>query len=322
MYLLRLQPRQPLADGADPLASGFVVDDAIVMLENIVRHMEEGKSRLEAALNGAREIGFTILSMTLSLVAVFIPVLFMGGIVGRLLHEFAVIITVAILVSGFVSLTLTPMLCSRFLRPPGEDARPPLHGLGALLRRDAPGVRPLAQVDARPPAADDGGHAADLRAHRVALPADAQGIHPDRGHRSDLRVHRGRAGHLVRGDGGAAAGRRRDRPAGSQRRPASCRRSAPRRSTSARTPAASSCASSRGPSGRPPTRSSRICGRKLAAIPGVPGVPAEPADHPDRRQPHQGALPVHAPGDRSRRALSVGRRSSATRCARCRASRT
>ena len=102
------------------LSVGFVVDDAIVMLENIVRHMEMGESRFDAALKGSREIGFTILSMTLSLVAVFIPVLFMGGILGRLLHEFAVTIGVAILVSGFVSLTLTPMMCSRFLRPPAE----------------------------------------------------------------------------------------------------------------------------------------------------------------------------------------------------------
>ncbi len=103
------------------LCVGFVVDDAVVMLENIVRHMEAGKGRVEAALIGAKEIGFTILSMTLSLAAVFIPVLFMGGVVGRLLHEFAVVITVAVLVSGFVSLTLTPMACSRFLRPPGES---------------------------------------------------------------------------------------------------------------------------------------------------------------------------------------------------------
>jgi len=98
------------------LCVGFVVDDAIVMLENIVRHIEMGEPVFQAALNGSREIGFTILSMTFSLVAVFIPVLFMGGLVGRLFHEFAVTIGVAILVSGFVSLTLTPMLCSRFLR--------------------------------------------------------------------------------------------------------------------------------------------------------------------------------------------------------------
>ncbi len=103
------------------LAVGFVVDDAIVMLENIVRHMERGKPAMQAALDGAAEIGFTILSMTLSLTAVFIPLLLMGGILGRLFHEFAVTIGVAILVSGFVSLTLTPMLCSRFLRPPKEE---------------------------------------------------------------------------------------------------------------------------------------------------------------------------------------------------------
>ena len=102
------------------LSVGFVVDDAIVMLENIVRHMEMGKARLAAALEGAREIGFTILSMTLSLAAVFIPVLFMSGIMGRLFHEFAVTIMVAIAISGFVSLSLTPMLCSRFLKPPAE----------------------------------------------------------------------------------------------------------------------------------------------------------------------------------------------------------
>jgi len=100
------------------LSVGFVVDDAIVMLENIVRHMEMGKPRLQAALDGSKEIAFTIVSMTLSLAAVFIPILFMGGIVGRLMHEFAVTIAAAILVSGLVSLTLTPMLCSRFLKPP------------------------------------------------------------------------------------------------------------------------------------------------------------------------------------------------------------
>src|SRR5512139_3846531 len=100
------------------LSVGFVVDDAIVMLENIVRHMEMGKARLQAALDGSKEIAFTIVSMTLSLAAVFIPVFFMGGVVGRLMHEFAVTIGGAILVSGLVSLTLTPMLCSRFLKAP------------------------------------------------------------------------------------------------------------------------------------------------------------------------------------------------------------
>jgi HAE1 family hydrophobic/amphiphilic exporter-1 len=98
------------------LSVGFVVDDAIVMLENIVRHLEMGETPMEAALNGSREIGFTILSMTLSLVAVFIPVLLLPGIVGRLFNEFAVTISVAILISGFISISLTPMLCSRFLK--------------------------------------------------------------------------------------------------------------------------------------------------------------------------------------------------------------
>ncbi len=102
------------------LSVGFVVDDAIVMLENIVRHIEQGKSPREAALTGAAEISFTILSMTLSLAAVFIPVLFMGGVVGRLFNEFAVTIIAAILISGFVSLSLTPMLCNIMLRPMPE----------------------------------------------------------------------------------------------------------------------------------------------------------------------------------------------------------
>ena len=103
------------------LAVGFVVDDAIVVLENIVRHMEMGKSRFEAAIEGGREIGFTVLSMTLSLMAVFIPILFMSGIVGRLFHEFAVVIMVAIGLSGVISLSLTPMMCSRFLQPPTHN---------------------------------------------------------------------------------------------------------------------------------------------------------------------------------------------------------
>ena len=122
------------------LSVGFVVDDAIVMLENIVRYMEMGKGRMEAALLASREIGFTIISMTLSLVAVFIPMLFMGGIVGRLLHEFSVTIAVAILISGFVSLSLTPMLGSRFLRY--QEAG----GHGAMFRAFEAGFRGLASA--------------------------------------------------------------------------------------------------------------------------------------------------------------------------------
>src|SRR5437762_2743651 len=105
------------------LSIGFVVDDAIVMLENIVRHIEMGERPLIASLRGSGEIGFTIVSMTLSLAAVFIPVLFMGGVLGRLFKEFAVTICVAILISGVVSVTLTPMLCSRFLKAAHEEKR-------------------------------------------------------------------------------------------------------------------------------------------------------------------------------------------------------
>ncbi|MEA3066663.1 MAG: hypothetical protein QOK41_70, partial [Sphingomonadales bacterium] len=122
------------------LAVGFVVDDAIVMLENIVRHAESGMSPMEAALQGSREITFTIISMTISLVSVFIPVFFMGGVVGRVFHEFAIVIGMAILVSGFVSLTLTPMLCSRFLVLPASHAEEGMlaraleRGFAAMLR--------------------------------------------------------------------------------------------------------------------------------------------------------------------------------------------
>ena len=113
------------------LAVGFVVDDAIVVLENIVRHMELGEKPFDAAVKGAKEIGFTIVSMTISLVAAFIPVLFMSGMLGRLLREFAVTICVSILVSGFISLSLTPMLCSRYLRPPHQEKHGRLyHALG------------------------------------------------------------------------------------------------------------------------------------------------------------------------------------------------
>src|SRR5690349_3919299 len=130
MYLLHYS-LDNLSLMALTLAVGFVVDDAIVMLENIVRHLEMGKPRMQAAIDGASEVGFTILSMTLSLAAVFIPFLFMGGIIGKLFHEFAVTIGVAILVSGFVSLTLTPMLSSRFLR---SDHGKPASERGRLYR--------------------------------------------------------------------------------------------------------------------------------------------------------------------------------------------
>ncbi len=115
------------------LSVGFVVDNTIVMLENIVRHMEMGKSPMRASYEGSKEVAFTIVAMTVSLVAIFIPVLFMGGLVGRLLEEFAVTIGVAIIVSGFVSISLTPMLCSRFLKPPHTQRHGSLYNLTERL---------------------------------------------------------------------------------------------------------------------------------------------------------------------------------------------
>ena len=182
------------------LSVGFVVDDAIVMLENIVRHMEMGKPPMQAAYDGSREMAFTILSMTLSLVAVFIPVLFLGGIVGRLLHEFAITIAAAILVSGFVSISLTPMLCSRFLKPPHEhgavynafetvfDAWRRLYDItlrGTLRFRAVTMVVSivLLGVDGLP-----------VRHRPEGLPAE-------RGSGPLQRQHRGRAGHQLRRDG-------------------------------------------------------------------------------------------------------------------------
>src|SRR5665647_3873185 len=103
------------------VATGFVVDDAIVVVENVSRHIEAGAGRLEAAMLGVREVGFTVLSMSLSLIAVFIPILLMGGIVGRLFREFAVTLSVAILVSLVISLTLTPMMCAKLLQPHEPD---------------------------------------------------------------------------------------------------------------------------------------------------------------------------------------------------------
>jgi HAE1 family hydrophobic/amphiphilic exporter-1 len=111
------------------LSVGFVVDNTIVMLENIVRHMEMGKSPRQASFDGSKEVAFTIVAMTVSLVAIFIPVLFMGGLVGRLLEEFAVTIGVAIIVSGFLSISLTPMLCSRFLKPPHTQRHGALYNM-------------------------------------------------------------------------------------------------------------------------------------------------------------------------------------------------
>ncbi len=182
------------------LSVGFVVDDAIVMLENIVRHIENGMRPYEAALKGAREIGFTIISITFSLIAVFIPVLLMGGIVGRVFREFAVTIAVAIVVSGFVSLTLTPMLCARRAESARSDQETQyrasrcssgcsIHGSAPMNGRSTwcwPARRMMLVVTL-----------ADARRHRRALYRRAQGIFPAGGYRLSDRHYRGRDGYLV-----------------------------------------------------------------------------------------------------------------------------
>ena len=185
MYLLHYS-LDNLSLMALTLAVGFVVDDAIVMLENIVRHLEMGKPRMQAAIDGATEVGFTILSMTFSLAAVFIPFLFMGGIIGKLFHEFAVTIGVAILVSGVVSLTLTPMLSQ------------PVPALGARRGRTAGSIRrrerffdawlglyerTLAVGDA-PPSVGARLLRGDPRRDGLALLVHAEGALPHRRHRA------------------------------------------------------------------------------------------------------------------------------------------
>ncbi len=186
------------------LSVGFVVDDAIVMLENIVRHMEMGETRMHAALLASKEIGFTIISMTISLVAVFIPVLFMGGIIGRLLHEFSVTIALAILISGFISLTFTPMLGSRLLRMDHQATHGRMYRTlesgfdahGARLRADAARRSPL-------PVRHASGCLRSSGRHRVHVQNHAQGLHPQPGQRLLLRFRNGTAGYFLRIHGAA-----------------------------------------------------------------------------------------------------------------------
>ena len=149
------------------IASGFVVDDAIVMIENIVRYIERGRGAAAAALKGARQIGFTIVSLTVSLIAVFIPLLLMGGVVGRLFREFAITLSLAVIISGVVSLTLTPMMCASCcarIRRTARRTAVPLER--ARLRRDARRIRARPGLGAAPSRPDAGLHGADGDRHR------------------------------------------------------------------------------------------------------------------------------------------------------------
>ena len=201
------------------IATGFVVDDSIVMIENIVRYLEEGLPPLEAALKGAGQIGFTILSLTVSLIAVLIPLLFMGGVIGRLFSEFAMTLAITIVLSGVVSLTLVPMLCARMLRRQSERHPSAFERISERLFNATLGrLRARPALGAAPPGADP----------------DGRGPHPDRDGRP-LRRHsegavsrpgcRRHPGHqrrrqldLVPGDGGAAEDAGRRHPEGPRRR--------------------------------------------------------------------------------------------------------
>ena len=192
------------------VATGFVVDDAIVMIENIVRYIEQGKSGPEAAEIGAREIGFTVLSLTVSLVAVFLPLLLMPGVTGRLFHEFAWVLTIAVTISMLVSLTLTPMMCAYLLKPDQlPDGR---RRARAPCRRrqaepvDAHGrpVRAHAGLGARPPAPDHGGGGDHRGDHRGPVHRHSQGPAARAGHRPDHRRGAGRPERRLPADGSSA----------------------------------------------------------------------------------------------------------------------
>ena len=202
------------------LCVGFVVDDAIVMLENIMRHVENGEKPFEAALRGSKEVGFTILSMTLSLIAVFIPIMFMGGVVGRLFSEFGYVIALAILISCLVSLTLTPMLCARLLKPHEEQRRPPL--LLRLFERAFDTLTGLYRTTLRW-AVNAPGIMLTITAATFIVTVDpvqrhSEGLLPAGGHRPDLGLDRRAGRRLLRGDVGAPAGPRRHHRQGSRHR--------------------------------------------------------------------------------------------------------
>ena len=194
------------------ISTGFVVDDAIVMIENISRYLEEGDDPLTAALKGSEQIGFTIVSLTVSLIAVLIPLLFMGDIVGRLFREFAVTLSVTILVSAVVSLTLTPMMCAKLLKhKPESRAERVLSQERRVLRVRHREVRRRRAVGASAPDADAAGNAGDLHPDDLSVHRRAQGLLPGAGYGRSAGHYRGSADDQLQRDehAAAAAGARR-----------------------------------------------------------------------------------------------------------------
>ncbi len=252
------------------IAVGFVVDDAIVVVENIHRHIEDGESPMEAALKGSSEIGFTVLSISFSLIAVFIPLLLMGGIIGRLFREFALTVTASIAVSALVSLTLAPMLASRFMRPETHD-----HGrVYRAIESVFDGHAVVLPAHPRRRAAPPGDHARRVLHHHGHHRRDdgvhAQGLLPDPGHRPDHRHLRGLAGYLAGGDDAPPARDRR----GAARRPGDRGRGFAdrldlRRADDEHRPATASSSRRATSATSTPRRSSTACGPKLAKITGV-----------------------------------------------------
>ncbi len=269
MYLLNFSIDN-LSLMALTISIGFVVDDAIVVVENIHRHIENGETPMDAALKGSSEIGFTVLSISLSLIAVFIPLLLMGGIIGRLFREFAMTVTASIAVSALVSLTLAPMLCSRFMRPESHEHGRVYRVIEGGVRRDAVVLPAHARHRAAPP----GDHARACssppwRMTVVMVIYMPEGLLPDPGHRPDQRHLGGRAGHLSRGDDAPAARARRGHLARSRRSPAfgSHDRLAPV-APRPRIPVISPSSSSRAMSATStPRRSSTACGRSSPRSP-------------------------------------------------------
>jgi HAE1 family hydrophobic/amphiphilic exporter-1 len=301
------------------LAVGLVVDDAIVVLENIMRYVEKGMAPMAAALRGAREVGFTIVSISISLVAVFIPIFFMPGVIGLLFHEFAVVVALAVLVSAMVSLTLVPMLASRLLKhvPRKEGAA----GHDHEEEHPEPGTA-IGRAFERGYRAVHGGYMrsldwtlghrslmllarADLRHHRLAVRHHSQGLLPRGRHRPDPDHHRGRRRHLVHRHEGAAGPRGRRAQGRPERglRELLRRRGRPDRHAELGPPVRRAQVAQRAPADG---EGARVAAPAFPRDSGHCRLHAAGAEPAPGRAPEQGALPVHAAERERRRDGALG----------------